>query len=132
MIKESRELLVNKLRGDSDLFSVVAGRVYPEGLATLKDPRYPAVTISSSGGVPDDYIPDLADTIVSIQTYSFKSLNQCWDVYEKVKALLAFEVFEDSNVIIRCTENSLPIERYDSTARVYVVSSSWAIYVIKI
>lgn len=130
MIKESRELLVGELRSDTNLFTLVAGRVYPQDLATLTNPTYPAVTISSVGGDTDDYIPDLADTIVNIQTYSFKSFNECWDIYEKVKAKLAFEVFTNNSVRIRCTENSSPIERYDTIGRVSIVTSSWAIYVI--
>jgi hypothetical protein len=130
MIKESRELLVNKLRSDTDLFTLVAGRVYPEDIATLTNPRYPAVTISSNGGIPDEYLSELADTLVTIKCYSFKSYNQGWDVYEKAKAKLAFEVFENSSVRIRCTENSLPTERFDTIGGIYIISSSWAVYVI--
>ena len=130
MIKESRDLLTRKLREDTDLFTLVAGRIYPQDIATILNPTYPAVTISFTGGLPDDYIPDLADTLVNVQTYSARSYNECWDVYEKLKARLAFEVFDDSSVIVRMTESNTPIERYDSTGRVHIVTSSWAMYVI--
>ena len=125
MIKESRHLLVRELRSDTTLFSLVSGRIYPQDLATLSNPTYPSVTISLNGGIPDDYNQDLAEANVVIQSYSTKSYNQCWDIFEKVKSALVFGIFTDASVRIRMTESSTPIERYDQIGRVYIVTSSW-------
>ena len=130
MIKAARDVLVRTLKGDSDLFAIVGGRVYPSDVATIRNPTYPCATTSFRGGVPDNFITDLGDSTCIIQTYSTKSYSQCWDMYEKIKSALAFGIFSDSDVRIRTTEDVMPIERYDEEARVFIVTSNWNVFMI--
>lgn len=130
MIKDARDRLVKEMRSDSDIFNAVGGRVYSQDVATVLNPTYPCVTIGFGGGIPDEFLSELANASVSIRTYSTKSFNECWDIYEKVKNKLAFCVFTDADVRIRTTEDSLPVERYDSISRVYNIISGWDIIII--
>ncbi len=130
MIKDARDRLVREMTSNTDIFTATGGRVYPQDVATVLNPVYPCVTVGFEGGIPDVYLSQLADASVSIKTYSTKSFNQCWDIYEKVKVALAFGVFIDGDVRIRATESSLPIERYDSISRVFNVVSGWDIFII--
>ena len=130
MIKDARDRLIEEIRTDSDTFTATSGRVYPQDLATLLDPVYPCITVSFIGGIPDEYLVDLADASVTIKSYSTKSYNQCWDIYEKYKSALAFGLFVDADVRIRVTESTLPIEHYDPVGRVFSVISGWDITII--
>ena len=130
MIKDARDRLVEEMRSDTDTFVATSGRIYPQDLATLQNPVYPCATVAFNGGVPDAYLSQLADASISIKVYSTKSYNQCWEIYEKIKTALAFGVFTDADVRIRTTESTLPIERYDSTGRVFNVISGWDITII--
>ncbi len=130
MIKDARDRLIKEMRSDTDTFIATSGRIYPQDIATLKNPAFPCVTVSFGGGEPDNYLSVLADASVSIKVFSTKSYNQCWEIYEKVKTALAFGVFTDDSVRIRTTESTLPIERYDSVSRLYNVISGWDITII--
>lgn len=130
MIKDARDRLVEEIRTDSNIYTATSGRVYPQDLATLLNPVYPCITVSLQGGIPDDYLSELADASVSINAYSTKSYNQCWDIYEKIKSALAFGIFTDNDVRIRMTESSLPIELYDQVGRVFYVVSGWNMMII--
>ncbi len=130
MIKDARDRLVEEMRSDTDTFLATSGRIYPQDIATLQNPVYPCVTVAFLGGVPDDYLSEIADLTVSITAYSTKSYNQCWDIYEKIKTALAFGVFTDADVRIRTTESTSPVERYDSVGRVFSVISAWDITAI--
>jgi hypothetical protein len=130
MIDAARERLVRTLRADADLFTVVSGRIYPAELATLTNPKYPCITVSFSGGPSDDYNPDLADSSCTIQYYSTKSYSDVWDMHKKTKAVLFNEVFTDSEVTIRCTEDTIPFERWDAEGRIYVLTNLWNIFII--
>jgi hypothetical protein len=130
MIKDARERLVEEIRSDTDIFTATGGRVYPQDVATVLNPVYPCATVAFNGGVPDAYLIDLAEGVVSIKVYSTKSYNQCWDIYEKIRTALAFGVFTDTDVRIRTVESVLPIEFYDSIGRVYNVTSTWDVTMI--
>lgn len=130
MINAARERLVRTLREDSDVFTAVSGRVYPADLATLINPKYPCITVGFSGGSPDDDIPDLGNSNVVIQYHSTKSYSDVWDIHKKVKAVLAFGVFKDDEVTIRCTEEGIPFERWDQEGRIYTLTNIWNIFMI--
>ncbi len=130
MIRDAKNMLVRELRSDVDVFTVTNGRVYTQDVATILNPAYPCATVSFGGGIPDEFLIDLASALVNIRTYSTKSYDQCWDIYEKIKTALAFGVFTDADVRIRVTESTLPIERYDSVSRIYNVVSGWDITII--
>jgi hypothetical protein len=130
MIKDARDRLIEEMRSDTDTFVATSGRIYPQDLATLLNPVYPCATVSFNGGVPDVYLSQLADLSISIKTYSTKSFNQSWEIYEKIKSALAFGVFTDDDVRIRTVESVSPIEQYDSIGRVFCVISGWDVTAI--
>lgn len=132
MLKAARERLIRKLRADTTLFTSVKGRIYPQELATLPNPSYPCVTFKMDGGEADEHIPALATCRVSFRVHSTVSYNQCWDIYEQIKDVLAFEVVSDSNVRMRFREINTPVEDYDPIARTYTVISRWQLQVFEV
>ncbi len=130
MINAARERLVRTLRNDSDLFALVSGRIYPADLSTLINPKYPCITVSFAGGIPDEDNPSLANSGVTIQYYSTKSYSEAWNMHTKTKAVLAFGVFKDDEVTIRMTEEGIPFERWDNEARIYILTNNWNIFII--
>ena len=132
MLRQSRTLLMQTMRGDTALFTSVKGRIYPQDIATLKDPSYPCITFSFNSGASDENIPALAEVSVSLKSYSVKSYDEAWDIYEKSRTLLLFGVFEDSNVRIRVTESNTPTERYDTVGNVYIVIAGLDLQIIEV
>jgi hypothetical protein len=121
MIKESRTLLMRTMRSDSTLFNLVKGKIYPQDLATLKNPTYPCITFTFQGGESDSNIPGLAGASVSVKCYSTKSFNESWNIYEKIRSLVLLSVVEDSNIRIRITEGGSPFETFNEGNRLYIV-----------
>ena len=130
MINATRERLIRELRGDATLFALIMGRIYPQDIATLNDPKYPCVTAGFGGGVAYPDNDDIGDATVTLQTFSTKSYSEAWDVYEKIKSVLAHSVFSDSEVTIRVTLDNIPHERYDITARTFIVVSTWNVFML--
>jgi hypothetical protein len=130
MINAAKERLVRTLRADADLFGIVSGRIYSSDLSTLINPKYPCITVAIDGGPSDDYIPDLGDSNCTIQYYSTKSYADAWDMHKKTKAVIFNGVFKDSEVTIRMTEDSIPFERWDKEARIYILTNSWNVFII--
>jgi|TARA_B100001964_G_scaffold21533_2_gene21759 hypothetical protein len=130
MIKESRTLLMRTLRSDSTLFNLIKGKIYPQDLATLKNPMYPCVTFTFGSGESDDNIPNLAESNVSVKCYSTKSYSECWNIYEKIRSLVLFSVVSDANVRMRITENGTPDETFNETDRLHIVVASLNLVII--
>lgn len=131
MIIEGRERLIRTMREDSTLFGLTGGRIYPQELATIINPKYPCVTVRIDSGNPDTHIPAVGYPRVIINFYSTKNYNESYTLYERSKDLLLFSINEDSNIVILLREISLPVENYDPIAKSYNLSSRWNMVVFE-
>lgn len=126
MIQETRERLIRSMREDATLFSLTGGRIYPQDIATLKDPKYPCITVKIDGGLPDTHIPKMGSPKVVISFYSVKNYNEAYSLYERVKVLLSFSRLTDDDITILLKEVDLPRELFDPIATSYNLFTRWA------
>ncbi len=132
MIQEARELLMRSLRGDAGIFTATKGRVYPQDIATMDNPRYPCMTFRVDAGTPDANIPDVGVTRFIINFYSAVNYNESYAMYELVKDFLALARLKNANVVLWFKEVGLPRELYDPIATSYNVITSWSATIIEL
>ncbi len=125
MINEARELLVRSLREDVGIFTVTAGRIYPQDIATMPNPRYPCMTFKLDAGTPDNHIVDIGVPRIIMNFYSAVNYNESYTMYELVKDFLAFARLKDSSVILWFKQLGLPRELFDPVGNTYNVISNW-------
>ncbi len=131
MIQETRERLVRAMREDATLFSLTGGRIYPQDIATLINPKYPCITIRVDAGEPDSHIPKLGTPRAIIAFYSVRNSNQSYSLYEQVKTLLSFAKLSDSSITLLLKEVDLPRELFDPVAKSYNLFTRWEIKAIE-
>ncbi len=132
MIKEARELLMRSLRGDVGIFQATKGRVYPQDIATMKNPRYPCMTFRVDSGIPDGNVPDVGVIRIVINFYSAVNYNESYTMYEAAKDFLALTRLKNDSVVLWFKELGLPRELYDPVATTYNVITSWEATVIEL
>ncbi len=132
MIKSARERLVREMRGDATVFGLVGGRIYPQEIATVKNPVYPCIAFRIDSGVPDPHVSKVGVPRVIINCYSTKSYNESYSVYEAVKDLLAISRFFDASVNLIIKEESLPREFYDPVGQTYNLITRWSMVIIEL
>ncbi len=125
MINEARELLVKSLREDAGIFTATAGRIYPQDIATMPNPRYPCMTFKIDAGIPDANIKDIGVPRVIMNFYSAVNYNESYTMYGLVKDFLAFARLKDSNVVLWFRQSGLPRELFDPMATTYNVITTW-------
>ena len=139
MIRAIR-LAVNTCKNNTSLQAYVGNRVYPAHIATLADPKYPAVTITmDSGDSPGDYVM-VQKQAVTITVWSADSYDECHDIMTLIKGddhttegILNHVIITDENSDYKCTFHYRSNERQASYTRdeqqdvIYSLSTEWMV-----
>jgi len=109
MIHQILQIVRKGIIGDSTVFSYTGSRIYPEHLATVKNPEYPCITLYFKGGESPGCIKENAKDNVYIKVCSDKSYRECYEIYDPIYMnILHNKRLSDGNYHIICREIMRP------------------------
>jgi len=109
MIHEILQIIRKAISEDEGIYSLTEGRVYPEHLATVRNPEFPCVTLYFKGGVSSGPIKESAKDSVHIKVCSRKDYKECYLIYDSIYMnVLHNKRLTDGNYHIVCRERMRP------------------------
>ena len=109
MIFQILQLIRKSISEESIIYSYVGSRVYPQHLATVKDPEFPCVTLYFSGGKSPGCIKVNARDMVYIKVCSDKNYKECYAIYDAIYMnVLHNKRLSDDNYHLVCREIRRP------------------------
>jgi hypothetical protein len=114
MIQQIIQLLRKKMIENNIITSFVGTRVYPENLASVKDPQFPCITIFFKEGQPTGCIKEIAKDTIVIHVCSEKNYKECFEIYDAIyKNVLHNQRFTDDNYNVVSRETKRPMMQQD-------------------
>jgi hypothetical protein len=120
----------NQLIADTTVYGLVGDRIYPSRVQTTGLVT-PAISFTLLGGNLDDQNP-YRETELQFAYISETAIDQCYDIYGAVNAVLDLNQWTANNVTFKVKESTSPLDATDDYDGkwLYVVSNTYSLYTI--
>lgn len=115
---------------DATVKSLISNRFYPGEIGIWRNIRYPCANFRIGGGMTDSDVKDFKKPTLLIWTWSKKSYDEAYKVYEAIFNVLHNELLSENGRGIVCKEDIRPMEAYEPADGSYYLHASWAIRMI--
>src|SRR4030042_3639195 len=131
MIHQILQLLRKSMTEESAIYSYIESRVYPQHLATVKEPVFPCVTLYFKGGNSEGCIKESARDTVFIKVCSDKSYKECYEIYDAIYMnVLHNQRLSDANYHLLCREVMRPRPYIDNKGEpvIYNIEAHYEVF----
>ena len=131
MTSRLQELVQYKVLTSQTVRDLIAARIYPHRLESVKDPTLPCACVDGLGGSYVSRLPKVGMIPFSLWCWSRTSIEEAFDIHDAVFSVLHAQQFYFGTVSCVCEEFGPPIDDYEEDLDGYYAMTSWRSVVLE-